>query len=273
MPPKLGIIAGQGDLPALVADAAEAQGRATFILALEGQTAAPLVEGRDHGWVRLGAVGAAIEALRTAGCHEVVFAGAVRRPSLLNLGLDARGAKLFAKVGKAALGDDRLLSVLVRELEGEGLSVLGADEILSSLLVERGVLGRHAPDEMAEIDIALGLEVARAIGALDVGQAVVVQQGIVLGIEGVEGTDGLISRCGELKREGPGGVLVKIKKPGQERRVDLPTIGTDTVRRAAESGLRGIAIQAGATLVLRREAVIAAADEAGLFLTALAIDP
>ena len=273
MPPKLGIIAGQGDLPALVADAAESQGRDTFILALEGQTARDLVEGRSHRWVRLGAFGSAIDALSGAGCEEVVFAGAVRRPSLLNLGLDPRGAKLFAKIGKAALGDDRLLTVLVKELEGEGLSVVGADDLLTGLLVAPGVLGRHGPDQIAEIDIALGLEVAKAIGALDIGQAVVVQQGIVLGVEAAEGTDALIRRCSDLRREGPGGVLVKIKKPGQERRVDLPTIGPGTVTGLAEAGLRGIVIEAGATLVLHRDAVIDAADAAGLFLVAAALEP
>jgi DUF1009 family protein len=271
--PKLGIIAGQGDLPALVADAADSQGRDTFILALEGQTSQDLVEGRAHCWVRLGAVGGAIDALSGAGCEEVVFAGAVRRPSLFNLGLDARGAKLFAKVGKAALGDDRLLTVLVKELEGAGLNVVGADDVLTGLLVKPGVLGRHAPDEIAEIDIALGLDVAKAIGALDIGQAVVVQQGVVLGVEAVEGTDALIRRCAEIRREGPGGVLVKIKKPGQERRVDLPTIGPETVDGLVEAGLRGIVIEAGATLVLHRDAVIAAADAAGLFLMAAALEP
>jgi len=273
VPPKLGIIAGQGDLPALLADAARAQDRDTFILALEGQASPDLVAGRNHAWVRLGAVGGAIDALRAAGCEDVVFAGGVRRPSLLNLGLDGRGAKLFARIGKVALGDDRLLSVLVKELEDEGLNVIGADEVLAGLLVEEGVLGRHRPDELAEVDIALGLEVAKVIGALDVGQAVVVQQGIVLGVEGVEGTDALIRRCAGLQREGPGGVLVKIKKPGQERRVDLPTVGTDTVRAAAEAGLRGITIEAGATLVLHRDAVIGAADAANLFLIAATVGP
>lgn len=271
MPPRLGIIAGQGDLPGLLADAARAQDRAPFILALEGQTSPDLVAGQDHVWVHLGAVGGAIEALRAAGCGEVVFAGAIKRPSLLNLGLDGRGARLFAKFGKAALGDDRLLTILVEELEGEGISVIGADDVLSGLLVQPGILGRHRPDETAEIDIALGLEVTKAIGALDVGQAAIVQQGIVLGVEGVEGTDGLIRRCAGLRLEGPGGVLVKTKKPDQERRVDLPTIGPGTVRAAAEAGLRGIVIEAGATLVLQRADVIAAADAAGLFVMAAAV--
>lgn len=269
MPPKLGIIAGQGNLPILIVDAARAEGRDAFVVALEGQTAPDLVDGIEHTWVHLGAVGAAIDALRAARCREVVFAGGVRRPSLFGLRLDARGAKLAARNARAALGDDGLLSILVEELEGEGFKVVGADDLLAGLLVGEGVLGRHHPDESAEIDIARGLEVARAIGGLDVGQAAVVQQGVVLGMEGAEGTDALIRRCGGLRREGPGGILVKIKKPNQERRVDLPTIGIETVTAAAEAGLRGIAIEAGATLVLHREEVVAAADEAGLFVVAL----
>jgi DUF1009 family protein len=254
-------------------DAAQVQDRPAFILALEGQTAPDLVSGMEHTWVRLGAIGEAIDALRDAGCCEVVFAGSVKRPSLLNLGLDRRGAMLFAKFGKAALGDDRVLSVLVRELEGEGLCVVGADDVLAGLLVEEGTLGRHRPDELAAVDIALGLDVAKAIGDLDVGQAVVVQQGVVLGVEGVEGTDALIARCGDLAREGPGGVLVKVKKPSQERRVDLPTIGVDTVHASARAGLKGIVIEAGATLVLHRHQVVDAADEAGLFVVSIDLSP
>jgi len=125
---------------------------------------------------------------------------------------------------------------------------------------------RIIPDEQAEADIKRGIEVARGLGALDVGQAVVVQQGIVLGVEAIEGTDRLIRRCGELRREGPGGVLVKMKKPGQDRRLDLPTIGVNTVREAASAGLRGIAVETGGALVLGRDAVTAEADRMGLFV-------
>ena len=272
MPPKLGIIAGRGELPALIYEAAETQGRRPFILALEGQATDDLTAGREHAWVRLGAVTSAINSLHGAECEDVVFAGHVERPSLLKLGLDLRAAKLFAKYGKAALGDDRLLSIIVQELENEGFNVVGADDLLNDLLMPTGVLGRYRPDGDAESDIRHGVEVAKAIGALDIGQAVVVQQGTVLGVEGIEGTDRLIERCAGLQREGPSGILVKVKKPQQERRVDLPTIGTDTVRRCADAGFRGIAIEAGATLVLRREEVIAVADRAKLFLTAIKAD-
>lgn len=271
--PKLGLIAGKGELPVLILDAVRAEGRPVFVLALEGQTARELVTGLEHAWIPMGAVGRGIDALKAAGAVEVVFAGGVRRPSLLKLGLDARAAKLLAKIGRAALGDDRILSVLVRELEDEGLRVIGADDVLTGLLASSGPFGRHAPDELAETDIAHGLEVARALGRLDIGQAVIVQQGAVLGVEAIEGTDALISRAGAVAREGPGGVLVKIKKPGQERRADLPTIGVHTVEACARSGLRGIAVEAGATLVLGREAVAAAADRLGLFVTGIRAEP
>jgi DUF1009 family protein len=180
---------------------------------------------------------------------------------------------VIAKLGKAALGDDKLLSVLIAEIESEGFNVVGADDILHDLLVAEGVLGRHRPDDIAQSDIARGVEVARALGAVDVGQAVVVQQGIVLGVEAIEGTDALIARAAAVRREGPGGVLVKIKKPGQERRADLPTIGRSTVDAAAGAGLRGIAVEAGATLVIGRETLVAAADAAGIFVAAIRVAP
>lgn len=268
---KLGIIAGRGELPQLMLDAARAEGRPVFVLALEGQTANELVQGVEHAWIPLGAVGRGIETLKAAGVSDVVFAGGVRRPSLLRLGLDARAARLMAKFGKAALGDDKLLSVLIAELEGDGLRVVGADDILGGLLVGEGVLGRHRPDAVALSDIARGVEIARALGALDVGQAVVVQQGIVLGVEAIEGTDALIARSGAVSREGPGGVLIKVKKPKQERRADLPTIGVTTVREAAAAGLRGIAVEAGHSLLLGRDEAVAAADAAGLFVVGIRV--
>jgi hypothetical protein len=131
-------------------------------------------------------------------------------------------------------------------------------------------LGRHVPDAQAEDDIAVGFRVVRALGALDIGQAAVVQQGLVLGVEAIEGTDALIARCAALRREGPGGVLVKAPKPGQERRADLPAIGRRTVEAAAAAGLRGIAVEAGASFVLDRVATAAAADRAGLFVVGVA---
>ncbi len=197
---------------------------------------------------------------------ELVLAGGLQRPSLAALRPDWRAAKLFARVGYRALGDDGLLSAVVKELEQEGFRVVGADQLLGRALVPEGPLGRIRPDELSQADIERGLRVARTLGALDVGQAVVVQQGLVLGVEAIEGTDELLLRCAALRREGPGGVLVKVEKPGQEPRADRPTIGLRTILLAAEAELRGVAVEANATIVLDRDEVIQAADRAGLFL-------
>jgi len=152
------------------------------------------------------------------------------------------------------------------ELESEGFHVVSVDSILADALAPAGPLGTLRPDAEAEADITLGVKAALALGALDIGQAVVVQQGLVLGVEAIEGTDALIERCATLSREGPGGVLVKGAKPGQERRADLPTVGPRTVTRAQAAGLRGIAVEAGATLLLDRDEMAATADRAGLFV-------
>jgi DUF1009 family protein len=270
MAAKLGIFAGGGELPLRIIEACRAAERGVFVLAFEGAADPAVVSGVPHAWVRLGAAGEALRLLREQRVEEIVFAGGVKRPSLLSLRPDWHAAKFFARVGYRALGDDGLLTAVIREFEREGFRVVGADTILGSALAPTGRLGRHAPDAQAEDDIALGFRIVRALGALDIGQAAVVQQGLVLGVEAIEGTDALIARCADLRREGPGGVLVKAPKPGQERRADLPTIGRRTVDGAAAAGLRGIAVEAGASLIIDRAAVVAAADRSGLFVVGVA---
>ena len=266
MAAKLGILAGSGELPLFLVDACRASGRPVFVLGFQGAADPQRLGDAPHAIVRLGAAAEGLRILRENGVEELVMAGPVRRPSLASLMPDWRAAKFFARIGLRALGDDGLLSAIIKELELEGFRVVGIESILGGLLAPKGPLGRIEPDDQARADIARGLEVARALGALDVGQAAVVQQGIVLGVEAADGTDALIARAGSLRREGLGGVLVKIAKPGQERRADLPTIGVRTVEAAAKAGLRGIAVEAGAALVVDRAAVAAAADGAALFV-------
>ena len=265
---KLGILAGRGPLPAQVVAAALARGADVFVLAFEGETDPDLVRDLPHRWVPLGAVGRAIDVLRAAEVEEVVLIGAVRRPALTSL--DRRGMQLLARLGLRRHGDDQLLRLIVEELEGEGFRVIGADTLIEDVLAPEGPMTVLAPDALAMRDIALGIEVAERLGDLDIGQAAVVQQGLVLGVEAAEGTDALMARCAGLKRAGPGGVLVKVKKPSQERRADLPTIGPHTIRVAAETGIAGIAVQAGQCLIIGRAEMIAAADRAGLFVIGVA---
>lgn len=271
MPNKLGIIAGGGALPERVIQACRSKGRECFVLALKGHANPEIVANIPHAWVRLGAVGEAIRLLHAAKVKELVLAGPVGRPTLASLRPDIKGAKLIAKAGVAALSDDGLLRMAIGELEAEGFRVVGAEDVFDDLLTPPGVLGKFAPDSSAELDIDQGVKIAGANGFFDVGQAVVVQQGIVLGVEAVEGTDALIARSGGLQREGPGGVLVKIKKPTQEARADLPTIGVATIETAAKAGLRGIALEAGGSLIIDRASVVQAADHAGLFLIGIRV--
>ena len=265
----LGIIAGSGGLPRQIIQSCRAAGREVFVLALEGEAERAIVESVPHAWCRIGGAASGLDLLRANAVVELVLAGGVRRPSLAALRPDWRATKFFARVGYRALGDDGLLRAVVRELEREGFRVIGADQLLDHAALPEGPLGQFRPDAAALADIAHGMRLARAIGALDIGQAVVVQQGFVLGVEAIEGTDGLLRRCADLRRDGPGGVLVKAEKPGQERRADRPTIGPRTVILAGTSGLRGIAAEAGATLVLERDEVIRLADAAGLFVVGI----
>lgn len=268
----LGIVAGGGTLPRRLVEQCLHSGRGAFVIAIEHHTDPRTVEGVDHLWIRLGQSEKAVTALKQAGARELVLVGGVKRPSMTELRPDRMTFKFLAKIGFNALGDDGLLGAVVKALEAEGFVMRGIDEFLDDLLAAEGCLGRHQPDEAAWRDIRRGIEVVRAMGAADVGQATVIQDGLVLGVEAVEGTDALLQRCGPLRREGPGGVLVKLSKPGQERRADLPTVGVKTVQGATAAGLRGIAVEAGSTLMVDAPAVIEAADRAGLFLLGLRQD-
>lgn len=272
MPPKLGILAGDGELPLRLAETCRKDGREIFVVAFEGGADDEALAHLPHGRTKLGAVGKTLEMLRQAGCEEVVLAGNLRRPDFDKFDLDRRGVALLAKLALKGMGDDAVLSAVVAELEGAGFRVVGADEVMAGLLAPAGAIGAREPDAEDRRDIDLGARVARALGALDVGQAAVVRAGLVLGVEAQEGTDALLRRCGELGGAKRGGVLVKLRKPGQERRVDLPTIGAATVAAAAQAGLKGIAVEAGNALIVDRPEVARAADAAGLFVVGIEVE-
>lgn len=266
----LGVIAGGGSLPLRVAAAAAARGRKVFVVGLEGFADPAQLAPFPHAFARLGAGGRILELLRGAGVGELVLAGQVKRPGFFDLRPDAAGAGLLARIGRAAFlgGDDTLLRAVGRVLEEEGFRLLGAHDVLSGGTAPEGLWTRAAPDAGHEADIVRGVAICRALGPLDVGQAVVVQQGFVLGVEAIEGTDAMIARAGRLRRPGPGGVLVKMLKSGQDARLDMPMIGPATVHNAAAAGLAGIAVEAGRTLVTDAAALVTAADANGLFVVA-----
>ncbi|MGD9649779.1 MAG: LpxI family protein [Dongiaceae bacterium] len=266
---KLGIIAGSGKLPQNVAKAAQNQGCEVFVVALEGQTDELWLSSFPHDWHKLGQVQKVFDSLKNNGVDEVILIGAVKRPSIFQLGLDARATKIVSKHGMDIFkGDDALLRVLMNELEGEGFKVRAANDFLDTT-APLGVLGQHQPDDLAQQDIKRGVEILHSLAPHDVGQAVVVQQGMVLGIEAAEGTDGLLERVKKLKRDGAGGIAVKLFKTTQDKRVDMPTIGPGTVEKAHSAGLRGIAFSAGKTQLVDQEELIEKANKLGLFLVGI----
>ncbi|MCR5875640.1 UDP-2,3-diacylglucosamine diphosphatase LpxI [Phenylobacterium sp. J426] len=269
---KLGLIAGGGGLPVEIAEHCERSGRPLFVVRLKGFAGGDLAPyaGAEVG---IAEVGKCIKALKRAGCEAVCLAGNVARPDFSSLVPDLQGLKLLPKaIAAARQGDDALLRLLVDVFEKEGFEVEGAHEVMDDLSLPLGYLGgRRGADEDLH-DAQRALDVARAVGRLDVGQAAVVARGLVLAVEAQEGTDAMLTRVAGLPahlRGSPGagrGVLAKAPKPIQETRVDLPTIGPATVEGVARAGLVGIVGEAGRLLVLDRAAVIARADELGVFI-------
>lgn len=273
---KLGLIAGGGALPVEIWRACQAVGRPVFVARFAGLADPALIEA-DGIEVGIAEVGKLFKALKAAGCEAVCLAGRVARPDFSALRPDLRGlAALPGVVAAAGKGDDALLRHIVESFEKEGFAVEGADQIVRNLTISEGPLGVRRPSLEHEADIAAAMRAARALGALDIGQAAVSARGLILAVEAQEGTDAMLRRCAELPANlrgtagAPIGVLAKAPKPTQERRVDLPTIGPETVRAAARAGLAGVVGEAGGLLVIEREAVIAAADALGLFVCGLA---
>jgi DUF1009 family protein len=274
-PGTLGIICGGGAFPFVVAEAALKAGRKVFLLPIHGY-AEPGVERYPHEWIHIGAFGRLSGALRRNGCRQVVFVGTVLRPSIFKLRVDWGSLKLIPRVlGMFRGGDDHLLTSVGRIFEEHGFELVGAHQIAPELLVPAGVLGGHSPST-EDLDAAhFGQEVVRALGPFDIGQGVVVGGRHVLAVEASEGTDLMLARCRELRAIGRikirnrSGVLVKAPKPGQDRRLDLPSIGPRTVELAAEAGLAGVAVEAGGVIAADIEAMVRIADARGLFLVGL----
>ncbi|MHB8530056.1 MAG: LpxI family protein [Caulobacteraceae bacterium] len=269
---KLGLVAGDGALPVHLARHCRAKGRGLFVVRLAPSRNPELAE-FDGVEVEIGQVGAALKALKAAGCETVCLAGMVARPDFTKIKPDARGIALLpGAIAAAARGDDALLSFMMLAFERSGFHIEGADEVMAELLLAEGPLGARRPGKAELRDIDRGLAAARAIGALDIGQAAVAGDGLVLALEAQEGTDEMLRRVANLPSQRRGaarerrGVLVKISKPRQDRRVDLPTVGPTTIELAARAGLAGIAGEAGRLLVLEREAVRAGADRLGMFV-------
>ena len=263
-------------MPFAVADSLIARGINPVLFALNGACDPVAVARFRHHWISVGQLGRAEKLFRTENCRDLVFIGTLVRPALSEIRLDWGTLRVIGRVRAAFRGgDDHLLSGIGRILEQDGFRMVGIGEVAPDLLMPEGCLTRTVPDENAAADVARGREVLRALSPFDIGQAAVVIDGHVVGVEDIEGTDGLLARVALLRREGrirartARGVLVKAPKSGQDLRFDLPTIGPRTIEGAAAARLAGIAIVAGNTIVVEPQAMIGVADAAGLFVTGL----
>ncbi|MEM1086109.1 MAG: UDP-2,3-diacylglucosamine diphosphatase LpxI [Pseudomonadota bacterium] len=268
----LGLIAGLGDLPVQVAQAATARGQGVYVLRLKGFEE-PRLSAFQGEIVGIAQIGHVFKAFKNAGCKQVCFAGIVKRPDFTALKPDLKGMSMLPRVLNAARkGDDALLRVLIEAFEKEGFDVIGAEEAAGNLRAEEGLLAGVEPDEAAMSDIKKAAAIALEMGRLDIGQGAIVCDGLVLCVEAQEGTDAMLARCAELDERIRGrdgarrGVLVKRPKPMQERRIDLPTIGLKTLEGAAKAGLSGVAFEADGALLIGGEALLKRAEALDLFL-------
>ena len=272
---KVGLIAGGGPLPRAVIAGAREGGTDVFVAALKGFSDPEDFDGVDAQGFRLGEIGRLVKTLKAEKVEAICFAGIVKRPDFSALRPDARGLKYLPGVIKAAAkGDDSLLRYVTQMFEKENIAVIGPQELCKTLLAPAGHMGGVSPDAGQMQDAQKARSIAKAIGALDIGQAAVVSAGLVLAVEAQEGTDLMLARVAQLPADlkdgtNTSGVLAKMVKPGQEDRIDLPVVGLHTLAGVIDAGLSGIVVEAGRAFIMDRAELITQADEAGIFITGL----
>lgn len=276
---SIAIICGGGSIPGAIAEAVLRRGRRPVMFAIRGSADPRVVAPYAHHWMALGQAGRLLRLTRAEHCREAILIGTLVRPALTQIRLDWATMRLMPRIVRAfAGGDDRLLSGIATLMEEGGLRIVGVKEVAPDIIVPEGTAGHYQPSAPDRADIARALDLIATLGPFDVGQAAVVANNHVLAVEAAEGTDNLLARIAEMRKQGRVstpervGVLVKAPKPKQDRRFDLPAIGPQTVANAAKAGLAGIAVAAGNTMMAEPEQVIAAADSARIFVVGVTED-
>ncbi len=268
---KLGIIAGGGSLPTTLVDTCNNKNIEPFIVGFNGQTNSNLIQKYTHLWAKMGEVGKIIKFFKNNNVKNLVLIGSIKRPSFTEIKPDLKAMKILSKIGLKALGDNGLLTLLKNELENEGFVIHAMHKFCEGLLMPEGDIGKYSPKIEDKITIDLGLKISQEIGALDIGQSVIVQNGLVIGVEAIEGTDELINRCATLLQNGRGGILVKTCKPQQDKSLDMPTIGANTIINAHKAGLCGIVVQSSNVIVVDIKNVVKLANKYNIFVLGLPI--
>ena len=263
---KIGMVAGSGMMPVEIIKHCKEKGIDIYVIGLEPFASEEQLKDAAHSFAKIGEVGKITKVFKNNDIHHLVLAGGIKRPSFKELIPDWGGMKMLGKIAMKKMSDDNLFRAVISEVENLGFKILGIEEVVPEMMFYEGIYGKIKPSKDDMDDINRGFVVAKALGAVDVGQAVVVQEGMVLAVEAIEGTDMMLSRAASLKKEGKEPVMVKVLKPGQDTRVDLPTIGIQTIEQLKKYGIKGIAVEAGGILLIEREAVIKMANEAGIFI-------
>lgn len=260
----LGVLAGNGRFPLELIRAVQASGREVVVVAHKGETESAIARlGGEVSWISLGQLQRALDIFKARGVREAVLLGGITKTAFFGRARpDARGLRLLARV--AVRSDDHLLRAIAREFEDEGIRIVASTPWLSALATPSGVIGRHQPDDEGLADVAYGLELAVGLGEYDVGQTVVVKERVPIALEGIEGTDACIRRAGKLA--GKGAVVVKMVKPGQDFRFDLPAAGSRTVKVCAAAGVKVLAMEAGGVIIADLLDMIRLADRLGIVL-------
>ena len=264
--PKLAIIAGNGSIPFYLIEECKKVGREYCLIIIEGH-GKELSEKYDPDYiVSLSKMGRAVKYVKNIGIKHILMVGGVKRPSLKNIIPDLWTAKFLTTISSKVSGDNSVLSKLTKALEREGFIIVAPEEVLPNLICPKGTLGKVKPNQQNNEDISTGYRIAKIIGANDIGQSIIIENGLVIAVEAAEGTDRMIKRSLNLKKEKKAGVLIKVIKPMQDKRIDRPVIGIDTIKAVKKAGLDGIALESNEILILNYSDVILYADEEGLFV-------
>ena len=267
--PKLAIIAGNGSIPFYLVEECKTKGREYCLIIIDGHGKELSEKYKPDFIVSLSKMGKAIKYVKKLNIKDIVMVGGVERPSLRNIIPDLWTAKFLAKLNSSITGDDSILSSLTKALEKEGFNILAPENIIPSLLCPKGILGKFKPNKNNNKDIINGFKIAKLVGSNDIGQSIVIENGLVLAVEAAEGTDNMIKRSALLKKEEKGGVLIKVIKPQQDKRLDRPVIGINTIEEVWSAGLAGIAIEYNEILIISFDEVISYANKKGLFIAGI----
>lgn len=266
---KLGMIAGSGMMPVEIIKHCNDNNIDIFVVGLEPFANEEQLKDAPHIFAKIAEAGKMMKAFKANNVENIVLAGGIKRPSFKEMIPDWEGMKIVAKLAVKKMSDDNMFRAVMDEIEKRGFRVVGIEEVVPEMLFQEGIYGKTKPTSDDMDDIQRGVTVAKALGAVDVGQAAVVQEGMVLAVEAIEGTDMMLSRASILKKPGKAPVMVKVLKPGQDMRVDLPAIGLQTIEQLKKYGIKGIAVEAGGILLIEKEAVIKMADKEGIFIIGL----